>query len=481
MPNSDPGSVGPYEKLSLAGGGTVPLYLITFDKEGRCQSPLTLASLVAQVDTGRYTDVHVFSHGWNNVFRDAVGLYRQFFGHYFSQRDQRGLNDPKRYRPLAVGIIWPSTLLVLPWESTPKIAAVASSPGLDDDEAAADRDALEGVAGAVRPSDLHRLYEFAERGPTLNPAEARELANILLPIYQNAAANEDASPEIAGADSGGVPKRVTAEQLLALWQELSPGGAADNREPGFAPDQGSDPAAGMPMAAQPLTAGFLSWLDPRGPIRVASVLQMKDRAGTVGAKGVGPHLIQKLLAMQKARIHLIGHSYGAKVILSSLCCHPVSARAASLLLLEPAISYLCFGRRIDGKALNGGYRDALNRVEQPILSTFSACDIPLRKLFHLAVIRGTDWGEQRIAGLPPSRFAALGGFGPGGLEAGEGKTIEMLAPPAKYPSGEAGVRIYGVDGSKGKIKGHGNVATEFTAWAHLNLVSGPELHQEAQP
>jgi hypothetical protein len=472
----DQSPVGPYEKLSLASGGTVPLYLITFDKQGRCQSPLTLASLLEQVDTGGYTDVHVFSHGWNNVFREAVGLYRSFFGHYFSQRDRRGLNDPKRYRPLAVGIVWPSTLLVLPWESTPKIAAVAPSPGWDDDQAAADREALEDVAGAVLPSDLQRLYEFAERGATLNPAEARELANILLPIYRQVAGSEEASPEIVDADSGDVPKDVTAEQLLALWQELSPGGDSDHREPGFAPDDRSAPTSGAPMATEPLTAGFLSWLDPRGPIRVASVLQMKDRAGTVGTRGVGPLLIQKLLAMKKARIHLIGHSYGAKVILSSLCCQPVSAPAASLLLLEPAISYLCFGQGIDGKSLNGGYRDALNRVEQPILSTFSASDIPLRKLFHLAVIRGSDWGEQRIAGLPPSKFAALGGFGPGGLKAGEGKTIEMLAPPAKYPSGEAGVRVYGVDGSRGQIKGHGNVATEFTAWAHLNLVSGPELN-----
>jgi hypothetical protein len=473
----DQSTVGPYEKLPLRSGATVPLYLITFDKLGRCQSPLTLASLLGQVETGQYTDVHVFSHGWNNVFKDAVELYRTFFGHYFRERDLRGLNDPARYRPLAVGIIWPSTLLVLPWESTPNIAALA--PGIEDENASVDRAALEDVAGAVLPSSLDRLYEFAERGPTLNPAEAKELANILLPIYQQAAGGEEAVPEIAGADSGNVSKNITAEQLLALWQELSPAGTNENQEPGFAHDQDSA-APGvasptLPNSAQPITAGFLSWLDPRGPIRVASVLQMKDRAGTVGAKGAGPQLTQKLLSMKKARIHLVGHSYGAKVILSSLCYQPVSAPAASLLLLEPAISYLCFGQKIDGKALHGGYRDALNRVEQPILSTFSASDAPLTKLFHLAVIRQSDWGEQRIAGVPPSKFAALGGFGPGGLKEGEGKTIEMLAPGAPYPSGEPGIRIYGVDGSKGQIKGHGDVATPFTAWAHLNLVSGPEL------
>src|SRR4029079_12155964 len=96
------GAVGPYERLSLSGGGTVPLYLITFDKEGNCQSPLTLAQLLAEVKAGKYTDANVFSHGWNNVFQDALGLYRQFFGHYFRLRDERGLNGADKYRPVAV-------------------------------------------------------------------------------------------------------------------------------------------------------------------------------------------------------------------------------------------------------------------------------------------------------------------------------------------------------------------------------------------
>jgi hypothetical protein len=114
------------------------------------------------------------------------------------------------------------------------------------------------------------------------------------------------------------------------------------------------------------------------------------------------------------------------------------------------------------------------------MSTFSRNDVPLTKGFHKAVIRDSDWGEQKIAGVPPNKFAALGGFGPGGLGEGESKTLEMLSPdlppPSNlYPRGEAGVRIYGLDGSNGQIKGHGNVATEFTAWAHLNVVAGGEL------
>src|SRR5712671_393014 len=102
MPDQSP--AGPFEVIAHAGDGSVPLYLIAFDKDGRCQSPLTLAALLREVEAGGYTDVHVFSHGWNNVFKDAVSLYRKFFDHYFTERNRRGFNDSATYRPLVAGI-----------------------------------------------------------------------------------------------------------------------------------------------------------------------------------------------------------------------------------------------------------------------------------------------------------------------------------------------------------------------------------------
>jgi hypothetical protein len=92
-------------------GRDAPFYLIVFDKEGRCQSPVSLAKLLDEVNSSLYSHVHVFSHGWNNVFDDAVGLYRGFFDHYFGLRKTYAPSKPE-YRPAMVGIIWPSTLLV---------------------------------------------------------------------------------------------------------------------------------------------------------------------------------------------------------------------------------------------------------------------------------------------------------------------------------------------------------------------------------
>jgi pimeloyl-ACP methyl ester carboxylesterase len=181
----------------------------------------------------------------------------------------------------------------------------------------------------------------------------------------------------------------------------------DSGEGGFARDETT------PDKGEPAAACILDFLDPRNAIRAATVWQMKDRAGTVGALGVGP-LLQEILTQSSARIHLMGHSYGGKVVLSALCHSQLKRDVTSVLLLQPAVSYLCFGENIDGKGTDGGYREALTRVERPIFSTFSGRDAPLTKFFHLAVRRDSDLGEQKIAGVPPSKFAALGGSGPGG-------------------------------------------------------------------
>lgn len=452
-------SIGPYESFPLQSGASVPLYLITFDKNGQCQSPLTLAHVLEEAGSGKYTDIHIFSHGWNNVFKDAIKLYRTFFGFYIQLRDQLQLNDPAKYRPLVVGVIWPSTWIVLPWESTPKIAAVPSTA--DRDEALnADQETLQEVASEVERADAQRLYGLVERGTTLQPDEARDLAKILLPIYQRSAllGNE---AEVGGSAS----LELTPDNLLGLWRKIAASGEPSNQRAGFAREtEGSEVRA---------AGGPLSWLDPRNPVRVASVLIMKDRAGVVGYQGVGPLLLQKILA-QNVRVHGIGHSFGCKVMLSALSCQQPAKQAASLLLLQPAISYLCFGYDLDGKGRIGGYRKALNYVQRPIYSTFSSSDLPLTKLFHRAVVRDSDWGEVKIAGVPPSRFAALGGFGPGSLKNGESTTIPIAKPKEKYPD-SAGYKIVALNGSDGQITGHGDVATEFTAWAHLNLVSGEQL------
>lgn len=452
---TSPIPAGPFETFPTGGAASAPFYLIPFDKRGRCEGPLTRAHLLDAAASGAFTDIHIFSHGWNNIFKEALERYRSFFTGYLSIRASLGLNDPAVYRPLFVGIVWPSTALVLPWEEGPDFAAAGAGSTARDQAIAEEHFALRELASDLPDEGVGRLYELAERGPTLTRPEALELANILRAIYERPDAEL------------GTTEAVSAEDLLAVWERTADRPSMNNSgEGGFARDEAA------PETGEPAAAGILDFLDPRNAIRIATVWQMKDRAGTVGAIGVGP-MLREILERSGARVHLMGHSYGAKVMLSALCHRPQPRPVTSLLLLQPAISYLCFGENVDGKGTEGGYRDALSRVERPIFSTFSGRDAPLTKFFHLAVRRDSDLGEQKIAGVPPSKFAALGGFGPGGTGEGESKSLIMLEAPEKYPL--QGFRIFGIDGSNDKITGHGDISNRFTEWALVNLVSGEAL------
>src|SRR4051794_38162742 len=118
MPNADP-----LRLRQPVGGGTDgerSYRVVPFDKNGVCTGPQTRDAIVAEAANA--TDVFVFSHGWNNDWAAANARYARFIEEYSALRE-RAWHDPSRpYRPMAVGIFWPSTALVAPWERGPDIA-----------------------------------------------------------------------------------------------------------------------------------------------------------------------------------------------------------------------------------------------------------------------------------------------------------------------------------------------------------------------
>jgi pimeloyl-ACP methyl ester carboxylesterase len=442
MPDSLP--PGPYRTLRLADGTEVPYYIIPFDEEGRCVGPQSRKHLIDRA--GGYSDIFLFSHGWNNDWKYATGRYEHFINGFMKMRGDQQLPAPPGYKPLLVGIFWPSAVLVRDDETSPTIAA---SPDARMDAAVADEQAaIREIAGHLPAQDLERFYDLSQR-EALTEGEALELARILQPIYS------------AGQDELSTPP-PKPEEMVAAWKAASPQPAGD-ADPN---DFGTSSA----VAGGPQSAGVFGAIRDlaRNAIRGTTVWMMKDRAGTVGAKGVGPLLVA-LLSKSAARIHLIGHSYGGKVVLSALCAPAALPRKVhAVLLLQPAVSHLCFANQLPVRNTPGGYREALNRVERPIFSTFSRKDVPLTQTFHLALVRPSDLGEARIAaaaGEPPNWFAALGGFGP--RRAGE-KLVDMQLPPSAYAL-DGNTRIYGLRGDA-TIGGHGDISNTSTWWALHNMI-----------
>lgn len=446
---------GPLTTIVLPDGTRAPFYVVPFDADGACTGTRTAAGAVA--DAAGATDVFLFSHGWNNDWSAATGRYYDFLRDYSALRADRWDPPTRPYRPVLVGVFWPSEVLTSDEGRGPDIAA---DPGLTPErlaEAAAERAELDAVAGRLEPERRARFYELADRPDGLTGAEADELVTLVAPAL--------AGPPDELGDPGDPP---SAEDLRAIWDRLPArdGGPESTTEGGFVDDDG--PAGDT----DPATAGLLDKLkklDPRQLVRAATVLLMKDRAGRVGARGVADLLRRLVAASPDVRVHLIGHSYGGKVVLSALCAgDPPDRDVESVLLLQPAMSALCFATDVDGSGRPGGYRSALERTRQPVVTTFSAHDVPLTRAFHLAVRRASDLGEAVIAGVPlPSKYAALGGFGPHGCDA-DCVEVQPATPPAGLPL-DGPKRIVAVRGDS-VIAGHGDVATPATAWMLLDQV-----------
>ena len=453
--------IGPVQQVPVSDTQTAPLYLLRFDKNGVLQSPQTAAQLLAAVAGA--TDVFWFSHGWNTIYDQALAGYRSFIDGFIAQRRQFDLPVPQPYRPILVGVIWPSTSLVLPWEKGPVIAA-----DIPDPQTQREIEEMQNfVAEGLDPAATAAFSELLDGSSGLAGPDARSAADL---VRQALGADTDDETGAAAPD---------VDDLIEAWRSVEQAGRP------FVPDDpddfgddaafGDDAGFGLEAVGGPAAAG-VEVLDPRNLVRVGTLWKMKARAGEVGVNGVGP-LLREVLRTSAARLHLIGHSFGARVLLSAMAAQAPVRPARSMLLLEPAVNRWCFAPVVESTGVPGGYRPVLDRVEQPILTTFTNKDMPLHDLFHLAV-RSGHVGEPDIAAIGDTDlYGALGGYGPAGL--GTLGSVQGALPPGgrRYDRPEP-VKVIAIDGGalidgRPAIGGHGDISKPVTWWA-LHTLAAPE-------
>jgi hypothetical protein len=309
---------------------------------------------------------------------------------------------------------------------------------------------LDGISSRLNASQRPRFFELAQ-SQSLNPTEATEFAQMLAALT----ASDDEGIELA-------PPR--AEDLLAAAASLT---QADSEEPDY-DEVGTVGGASAAIQAAISLGDVVSALDPRSILKPFTVWQMKDRAGKVGDAGV-TKLIQGLLSKSAARLHVAGHSYGCKVVMTAVSKLAQGTRPLqSTILFQPAISQYAFASKIPGRPnMRGGFFAVLQKVKNPIVCTYSDNDVPLTKLFHLALRRREDLGEGPVmAGGPPSKFAALGGFGPQETEA----TSTLIQDEGQPYALGGGGRLVAVNGTR-TIAGHGDIDNQSTWWLFYSAIT----------
>ncbi|WP_371640252.1 hypothetical protein [Streptomyces virginiae] len=88
----------PFQEIALGGGTTADLFLLRYSEDG------SLLSVEAENEVRQRlavsSDVFLFSHGWNNIFDQALDRYRGFIAGYGEQGQESpsATRSPRRWR-----------------------------------------------------------------------------------------------------------------------------------------------------------------------------------------------------------------------------------------------------------------------------------------------------------------------------------------------------------------------------------------------
>jgi hypothetical protein len=172
--------------------------------------------------------------------------------------------------------------------------------------------------------------------------------------------------------------------------------------------------------------GFLSGIKSAAMnvLNYATYYEMKARAGTVGKVGVGPLI--DTLAQSVERVHLVGHSFGGRVV-TSTAANSTTDRIKSMSLLQTAFSHNGFSQ-----SMKGFFRGVvdLNRVHGPIIVTHSTKDKAVGVAYPLASRLNGD--VAAALGDKNDKFGGLGRNGAQQMKAGEVVEGKLLVAGSSY-------------------------------------------------
>lgn len=220
--------------------------------------------------------------------------------------------------------------------------------------------------------------------------------------------------------------RATARTAFAAALLSVAARGADDREDASAQLFTLPGATVMNRLAQP-ASGFADAAEHL--LDYLSYYEMKARAGVVGERGLAPLL--GTFPRPGPRIHLVGHSFGGRLVTAAANARPPGS-LSTLTLLQAAFSHHAFAADWDDGDADphpGAFRGVLDRrvVTGPILVTHTVNDLAVGVAYEIA---------SRIAGQTASVTgdSRYGGIGANGARrTGEAVPAELLPVGESYP------------------------------------------------
>lgn len=403
----------------------LPYWEVEFDREGSIVSD---GGLLAEAAGNGVRDLFVFSHGWNNSFAGARSLYRDMFSMVAGM-----LSPEQRATTGLVGVLWPSLLFP---EDGPA-GNGGPPPGRSSGAA---------LAAALAPAFPDRREQVTALGDLL---DAQPQEGAALERFHALAAGLVSTPGSGGPEDNGEHFALVADARTAIGESAGTPGAGGGDAQGF------DFFATM-------------WHGARELLRTMSYYEMKNRAGLIGRRGLGRLLADLQERNGQVRAHLLGHSFGARLVAFALSGLPATATGQaspvkSLLLIQGAFSHFAFS---PGKP--GALAPVADRVDGPLVATYSVHD----RAVGLWYPNASRLARQNNQGLDDFNFE-WGGMGHDGYQH-EGVVARPLAAAGDRYDWQSG-RFYRLDSSavirrnlSAFSEAHSDIGHPEVAWAAVS-------------
>jgi hypothetical protein len=362
----------------------IPYAEVQFSKDGAIHDDQQVEPLLRLLDEDGVTDLFVIAHGWNNDMDDARRMYAVFFQRMREMLDEDRVPGVAGRKFAILGLLWPSKKFA-DSELIPSGAASFADPDVEDDP-----DSDESLAGKLDelkamlddPAAEARLEQAKGLIPALedDPEAAAELANLVRGVLPTDARDEeDASAAFFSLGPGELMERLGEEEV--------------DDEPVLEPEVGGAASVGLDTSFE--EEGGAARFDPIGRARRAvrnllnftTYYQMKERAGTVGRKGANQVLRRVREGRDGLKVHLIGHSFGARLVTAAVVGPggQATVRPDTLTLLQAAFSHNGFASRWDGSR-DGLFRSLVvdRLVQGPVLISYTEHDTAVGIAYPIA-------------------------------------------------------------------------------------------------
>jgi dienelactone hydrolase len=414
---------------------------VEFTSHGDLHDPDQQRAAIDLVRSSGATDVLVLVHGWNNDMPAARRLYERLVDNVARVAGQVPGTSGRRFA--VVGVLWPSVR----WADDDDLAG--GGVGLVDEEAELAR----AIAASVDdPGLAAQLEELVPDLETSAAARERFLELLRDQVPPGALGDEDAPPRplLEGDaetvfDEAAIPADAFDEDLASAGDGDEGGAAAGGfggaASFGVGPSGGGgfgDASVGVGGAGSvtgDVEAGGAAGFGLGGVLRGARTLlnlttyyTMKARAGDVGSRGVAALVDAIRAELPGVRIHLVGHSFGARVVVAATAA---SSGVDSVALLQGAFSHNGLASDYDGRGNDGFFRTVLApsaKVRGPIVVTHTRND----RAVGVAYAAASRLARQRASGFggPNDVYGGIGRNG--ALKTPEATVGELLDVGASY-------------------------------------------------